>query len=102
MFIRFNDFANDQEVIIRLEHVSRIDVQYAKKTGSTYWLLDLPLQDYEALSAVRIYRLHLGGKVFTIPADAPRNIVDVVEELYRDALACPLSSEPLGGRRSEG
>jgi hypothetical protein len=88
MFARLYRPQEGKEVLFNVDHISRIEVEYAVpgREGDPN-LYRLTLDDgIKNPNAVRVYTVHVGGEEFRLAANPDDPIIKVFEEIYKKAL----------------
>ena len=86
MFIRVYRKKKSQEILINVDHISKIEVEYAERgdDGNYY---HMPLEDGISDSkAVRMYRVQVGGDLFVLGSNPDCPVMKVLEEIYKNSI----------------
>ncbi len=86
MFIRIFRPKEDNELLVNVDHISKIEIVYTVPSGrSDYWVtsLDHGLTNPEA---IRIYRVHVAGEELLLRANPDDPVMRVFEEIYKNAI----------------
>lgn len=86
MFVRLFRPSERKEVLVNVNLVSKIEIEYAVPgQDGNYWKTTLD-DGIENPDAVRFYRVHVAGDVFVL-ASAPNDPVMIIfEEIYKKAI----------------
>jgi hypothetical protein len=91
MFVRIINAGENKEVLVNIDHISKIEVQYAVQAGDespqrlTYWHTSVE-HGLKDSSAVRIYNVFVGGDVYCIAADSQSAVARVFDGIYKSAV----------------
>ena len=89
MFIRILRPRERKELLVNVNHVSKIEVEYAMPGGDgDYWRtsLDQGLTNPEAL---RCYRVFVAGEELLLVANPDDPVIKVFEDIYKGAIKGP-------------
>lgn len=78
-------FVKQQEMLINMDHVSRIDLDYVLPGNDGWDWLTTPEAANTDASACRVYRIHAGGEHFNLKADTDDAVMQVLDKIYKSA-----------------
>jgi hypothetical protein len=88
-FIHLKAKDDSREVLINVSAISKIEVRYAvpPEEGNTgpAWYTSLSTAE-ENPTAVRIYKLFVGGEEILLPANPNSGAMKLIEEIYKSAI----------------
>lgn len=85
MFVRIFQHPG-KELLVNVDHVSKIEVEYAVPTSEGDYRL-VPLnQGVTDPNAVRSYRVHVAGEVLLLIANPDDPVLKIFEEIYKSAV----------------
>ena len=82
MFMRIVRDGGKQELLLNMNHISKIEVKYPGDGG---WNI-APHEGANDPAAQRWYIVHVAGEVVNLQAKPGDPVCDVLEQIYRDAL----------------
>jgi hypothetical protein len=85
MFIRIYRKSEDKEVLINLNSVWKIEVQYAVPEGERAFKSSLE-HGLKDPAAIRIYRIFFGGESALLAAAPDDPVINAIEKLYNEAI----------------
>lgn len=88
-FIRIFDKAKDCEVLINVNAITEIHVEYVVKGQGAQEKVGFAVGYGVARNnpdAIRIYHIIVGGLTHTLPANPGSPVMQVLEEIYRSAI----------------
>ncbi|MGI9078104.1 MAG: hypothetical protein ACR2G6_12380 [Gemmatimonadaceae bacterium] len=86
MFVRIFRRTERKEVLFNVNHVSRIDVEYAAPgSDGNDWSTTLQTA-YTTPEPVRYYKVHVGGEVFNLRSNPDDPVMKVFEDVYKNAI----------------
>ena len=86
MFIRIFRPKERKEMLINVDHISTIEIEYGEPSNDgNYWRTSLEegLNNPEAL---RFYRVHVAGEELLLVSDPDDPVVKVFEDIYKAAI----------------
>lgn len=89
MFIRIFRPQDRKEILVNVNHVSKIEIEYAVPGGDgNYWRTSLE-QGLTNPEAVRFYRVFVAGEELLLAADPDDPVMKVFEDIYKNAVKGP-------------
>jgi hypothetical protein len=86
MFLRVFRPSEDKEILVNVNNIWKIEVEYAAKGegGQAFGMsLEHGLKDPDA---IRLYRIFFGGDSVLLPANPDDQVVKVIEQIYKEAI----------------
>ncbi|MFN5909180.1 MAG: hypothetical protein ACK5A3_24270 [Planctomyces sp.] len=89
MFIRLFQPRERKEILVNVNHVSKIEIEYAVPgNDGNYWLTSLD-HGISNPDAVRFYRVFVAGEEILLPSNPNDSVVRVFEEIYKNSIKGP-------------
>jgi len=86
MFIRVLRPNENKEILINVDHISKIEVEYAMPSdGGKFHSISLE-QGIKDPGAVRFYRVHVAGEVILLQSNSDGPVIKVIEDIYKAAI----------------
>lgn len=85
MFVRVLRPRDQKEILVNVNHVWKIEVQYALPGGNMGWLTSLE-EGAKNPDAVRFYRIFVGSEEISLAENPDDPVVKVFEQIYKDAV----------------
>jgi hypothetical protein len=86
MFIRVFKGQQRKEMLLNVDHISKIEVEYTVEGADGNLWLTSSKEGAENPATTRFYRVHLGGDSFLIQSNPGDPVMDVIEEIYKSAV----------------
>jgi hypothetical protein len=86
MFIRIFRPREDREILVNVDHISKIEVKYAVPRGQGKYDQILVEDGLEDPEAVRWYCASVAGEIFQFPADPSDPVMKVFDDIYKNAV----------------
>jgi hypothetical protein len=86
MFIRIIRPNEDKELLLNVDHISKIEVEYVVPgNGNEYWHTSVK-DGMQNPAAKRWYKVYVAGEVLQVLGDSSDRVKDVIESIYNAAL----------------
>ena len=86
MFIRIFRRSDDKEILLNVNLISKIEIEYGfPGNDGNYWETSLD-QGAANPEAVRFYKVHVAGEVLLLGANPDDPVMKVFEEIYKNAI----------------
>jgi hypothetical protein len=86
MFIRIYQPREDKEMLLNVNHISKIEVEYAVDRGDGNYQKTLIEQGLQDPDAVRFYRVFVAGEEVLLLGDPNDPVMKVIDEIYKNAV----------------
>jgi hypothetical protein len=86
MFIRVFDPKDRRELLLNVDHIIKIEVEYAVEDANGKPWSITPQEGVENPAAKRWYRFEVGGEKFLFDSDPNDPVKSVLEGIYRSAV----------------
>ena len=86
MFIRIFRPSEGKEILVNVDHVSKIEVEYAVPGNDGKYFSTTLEAGLNSPEAVRFYRVHVGGETLLLAANPNDPVVKVFDEIYKKAI----------------
>ncbi len=86
MFIRIFRPKEDKELLLNVNHISKIEVEYAVPSNDGNYSSISLKQGLKNPEAVRFYRVHVAGEVLLLESNPDDPVMKVLEEIYKAAI----------------
>ena len=86
MFIRVFRPSENKEMLFNVDHISKIEVEYAiPSDGGNCWSTSLD-QGIKDTGTVRFYRVHVAGEAILLRSNSDDPVIKVIEDIYKAAI----------------
>lgn len=86
MFIRLFRQSENKEMLLNVDHISKIEVEYGiPSDGGNCWSTSLD-QGIRDPGTVRFYRVHVAGEVILLQSNPNDRVIKVIEDIYKKAI----------------
>lgn len=86
MFIRVFKGPMRKEMLLNVDHISKIDVEYTVEGNEGDFWRTSSKEGPENPEARRFYRVHLGGESFLLQSNPGDPVMEVIEGIYKNAI----------------
>jgi hypothetical protein len=86
MFIRVFKGLQRKEMLLNVDHISKIEVEYTVEGKEGEFWLTSSKEGAEDPATHRFYRVHLGGETFLLNSNPGDPVMTIIEEIYKSAV----------------
>lgn len=86
MFFRVFRTSENKEMLLNVDHISKIEVEYGiPSDGGNCWSTSLD-QGIRDPGTVRHYRVHVAGEVILLRSNSDDPVIKMIEDIYKKAI----------------
>ena len=95
MFIRLFRPKEDKEILINVDMIRKIEVEYGAVVPDDKWAYSTSLEHAATdPNTMRFYRIFVGNDEFFLAGNAGDRVVSVIEEIYKNAIKGEMPPAP--------